>query len=152
MFKICFKKKIYWYFFLQEKLYEFEQNKKNNLIFHGVVPEHPETADRWQLLYFQNFSCILIHFICSQYNCWENFSIQMLDLSKQDRFGNYENLTNSVGPDTFWPDTGYPADLWCRISVWRLLSGKLPDIRPDNRIVSISSIRPDSFNIRYPTG
>ena len=31
---------------LQEKLYEFEQNKKNNLIFHGLLAEHPETSDR----------------------------------------------------------------------------------------------------------
>lgn len=31
---------------VQEKLYEFEQNKKNNLIFHGVLAEHPETSDR----------------------------------------------------------------------------------------------------------
>ncbi|XP_023325625.1 uncharacterized protein LOC111699245 [Eurytemora carolleeae] len=30
---------------VQEKLYEFEQNKKNNLIFHGVLAEHPETSD-----------------------------------------------------------------------------------------------------------
>ena len=30
---------------VQEKLYEFEQNKKNNLIFHGILAEHPETSD-----------------------------------------------------------------------------------------------------------
>jgi hypothetical protein len=26
-------------------MYEFEQNKKNNLIFHGVLAEHPETSE-----------------------------------------------------------------------------------------------------------
>ena len=30
---------------IQEKLYEFEQNKKNNLIFHGILADHPETSD-----------------------------------------------------------------------------------------------------------
>jgi hypothetical protein len=30
---------------MQEKMYEFEQNKKNNLIFHGVLAEHPETSE-----------------------------------------------------------------------------------------------------------
>lgn len=30
---------------IQEKLYEFEQNKKNNLIFHGILTDHPETSD-----------------------------------------------------------------------------------------------------------
>ena len=30
---------------MQEKMYEFEQNKKNNLIFHGILPDHPETPD-----------------------------------------------------------------------------------------------------------
>ena len=30
---------------IQEKLYEFEQNKKNNLIFHGILANHPETSE-----------------------------------------------------------------------------------------------------------
>ena len=30
---------------MQEKMYDFEQNKKNNLIFHGVVADHPETSE-----------------------------------------------------------------------------------------------------------
>ena len=30
---------------MQEKMYEFEQNKKNNLIFHGILADHPETPD-----------------------------------------------------------------------------------------------------------
>ena len=30
---------------MQEKMYDFEQNKKNNLIFHGVLADHPETSD-----------------------------------------------------------------------------------------------------------
>ena len=30
---------------VQEKMYDFEQNKKNNLIFHGVVADHPETHE-----------------------------------------------------------------------------------------------------------
>ena len=30
---------------MQEKLYEFEQNKKNNLIFHGILTDHPETSE-----------------------------------------------------------------------------------------------------------
>ena len=30
---------------IQEKLYEFEQNKKNNLIFHGILANHPETTE-----------------------------------------------------------------------------------------------------------
>jgi len=30
---------------MQEKMYEFEQNKKNNLIFNGILPDHPETPD-----------------------------------------------------------------------------------------------------------
>ena len=30
---------------MQEKMYEFEQNKKNNLIFHGVLADHPETPE-----------------------------------------------------------------------------------------------------------
>jgi len=42
---------------VQEKLYEFEQNKKNNLIFHGVLAEHPETSDRSVQKHFHNFYC-----------------------------------------------------------------------------------------------
>lgn len=30
---------------LQEKMYEFEQNKKNNLILYGVTAKHPENSD-----------------------------------------------------------------------------------------------------------
>ena len=30
---------------IQEKLYEFEQNKKNNLIFHVILANHPETSE-----------------------------------------------------------------------------------------------------------
>ena len=30
---------------IQEKLYEFEQNKKNNLLFHGILANHPETSE-----------------------------------------------------------------------------------------------------------
>ena len=30
---------------MHEKMYEFEQNKKNNLIFHGILVDHPETPD-----------------------------------------------------------------------------------------------------------
>ena len=33
---------------IQEKLYEFEQNKKNNLIFHGILADHPETSDGYK--------------------------------------------------------------------------------------------------------
>ena len=29
----------------QEKMYEFEQNKKNNIILHGVTTKHPETSE-----------------------------------------------------------------------------------------------------------
>ena len=29
----------------QEKMYEFEQNKKNNLILYGVTVKHPETSE-----------------------------------------------------------------------------------------------------------
>ena len=25
--------------------YDFEQNKKNNLIFHGIIADHPETPE-----------------------------------------------------------------------------------------------------------
>ena len=45
---------------IQEKLYEFEQNKKNNLIFHGILADHPETSDGYLqticLLNIQNLS------------------------------------------------------------------------------------------------
>ena len=30
---------------ISEKMYEFEQNKKNNLIFHGILQDHPETTE-----------------------------------------------------------------------------------------------------------
>jgi len=30
---------------IQEKMYEFEQNKKNNIILHGVTTKHPETSE-----------------------------------------------------------------------------------------------------------
>ena len=33
---------------MQEKLYEFEQNKKNNLIFHGILQDHPETSEGYK--------------------------------------------------------------------------------------------------------
>ena len=29
--------------------YDFEQNKKNNLIFHGIIADHPETPEGWVL-------------------------------------------------------------------------------------------------------
>ncbi len=29
----------------QEKMYEFEQNKKNNLILYGIITKHPETSE-----------------------------------------------------------------------------------------------------------
>ena len=29
----------------QEKMYEFEQNKKNNLILYGITTKHPETSE-----------------------------------------------------------------------------------------------------------
>ena len=32
-------------FFQQEKMYEFEQNKKNNLILYGITTKHPETSE-----------------------------------------------------------------------------------------------------------
>ena len=31
-------------------MYEFEQNKKNNLIFNGILPDHPETPDGYNKL------------------------------------------------------------------------------------------------------
>merc|ERR1719323_1782594 len=30
---------------IQEKMYEFEQNKKNNLILYGITTKHPETSE-----------------------------------------------------------------------------------------------------------
>ena len=33
------------FLYSQEKMYEFEQNKKNNLILYGVTAKHPETSD-----------------------------------------------------------------------------------------------------------
>ena len=36
---------------IQEKLYEFEQNKKNNLIFHDILADHPETSDGYYFIH-----------------------------------------------------------------------------------------------------
>ena len=61
---------------IQEKLYEFEQNKKNNLIFHGVLADHPETSDGYRItvgcLIFsrQHFGIITTLLI----GCWCLFS------------------------------------------------------------------------------
>ena len=32
-------------FSFQEKMYEFEKNKANNLILYGITTKHPETSD-----------------------------------------------------------------------------------------------------------
>ena len=36
---------MYFRFIFQEKMYEFEQNKKNNLILYGITTKHPETSE-----------------------------------------------------------------------------------------------------------
>ena len=43
IFLLTIKLKIF--FVLQEKMYEFEQNKKNNLILYGITTKHPETSE-----------------------------------------------------------------------------------------------------------
>jgi hypothetical protein len=42
-------------------MYEFEQNKKNNLIFHGVLAEHPETSEGYDLQIHSGSVDIVVH-------------------------------------------------------------------------------------------
>ena len=44
MFEL-YTNKINYYYFFQEKMYEFEKNKANNLILYGITTKHPETSD-----------------------------------------------------------------------------------------------------------
>ena len=45
MFELYTNKINYITFSFQEKMYEFEKNKANNLILYGITTKHPETSD-----------------------------------------------------------------------------------------------------------